>query len=56
MGYVKKRCAMDFVNAFEDGRISWKLYDYEALYSPQERFHFNISKIYSLYKNVKDIF
>ena len=36
MAYVKNRCAIDFVNAFEDGRVSWKMYDYEAMYSPQD--------------------
>ena len=38
LAYPKKKCAIDFIDAFMDGRLMWKLYDYEALYTSQERF------------------
>lgn len=35
MAYPKKKCGIDFVDAFMDGRVTWKIYDYEAEYIPQ---------------------
>lgn len=35
MGYPKQKCAIDFVNGFFDGRLSWKVYDYGPYYTSQ---------------------
>jgi len=35
LAYPKNKCAIDFVDAFMDGRVTWKMYDYESYYIPQ---------------------
>ena len=35
MGYPRKQCGADFINALVDGRVSWKIYDYGPFYTEQ---------------------
>ena len=31
----KAKCGIDMIDAMEDGRVTWRLYDYGAYYTPQ---------------------
>ena len=35
LGFPKRKCGIDFIDAFIDGRIRWELFDSEAYYTPQ---------------------
>ena len=35
MGFPRKKCGDDFVSAFLDGRLSWKMFDFGNFYTPQ---------------------
>ena len=41
LAYPKSKCAIDFVDAFMDGRVTWKMYDYESYYIPQPSFEYS---------------
>ena len=35
MGYAQRKCGLDFMNAFADGRVTWEINDYGDYYTPQ---------------------
>jgi len=39
LGFARKKCGLDMMLAFEDGRITWSLFDYEKQYEPMSQYY-----------------
>ena len=39
MGYARKKCGPDMMEAFADGRLTWSLFDYEGVYEPMSQYY-----------------